>query len=33
MLLAGAVPAAALALLIQGLFELIERFFDPLKKS
>ncbi len=33
MLLAGAVPAAALALLIQGLFELIERFFDPFKKS
>lgn len=32
MLLAGAVPAAALALLIQGLFELIERFFDPAKK-
>ncbi len=33
MLLAGAVPAAALALLIQSLFDLIERFFDPLRKS
>ena len=33
MLLAGAVPAAALALLIQGLFDLIERYTDPLRKS
>jgi osmoprotectant transport system permease protein len=32
MLLAGAVPAAALALLIQGLFDLIERWADPLRK-
>jgi len=33
LLLAGAVPAAALALLIQGLFDLIERFSDPPRKS
>jgi osmoprotectant transport system permease protein len=33
MLLAGAVPAAALALLIQGLFDLIERRADPLRKK
>jgi len=33
MLLAGAVPAAALALLIQGLFDLIERWADPLRKK
>jgi osmoprotectant transport system permease protein len=33
MLLAGAVPAAALALLIQGLFDLIERWADPLRKQ
>jgi len=33
MLLAGAVPAAALALLIQGLFELIERYLDPLRTA
>jgi len=32
LLLAGAVPAAVLALLIQGLFELLERFVDPLRK-
>jgi osmoprotectant transport system permease protein len=32
MLLAGAVPAAALALLIQGMFDLIERWADPLRK-
>jgi len=31
MLLAGAVPAAALALLIQGLFDLVERWVDPLR--
>lgn len=30
-LLAGAVPAAGLALLIQGLFELVERWSDPLR--
>jgi osmoprotectant transport system permease protein len=33
MLLAGAVPAAALALLLQGLFDFIERRTDPLRKS
>ena len=33
MLLAGAVPAAALALLIQGLFDLIERRADPLRNK
>jgi len=33
MLLAGAVPAAVLALLVQGLFELIERRFAWLPKS
>lgn len=33
MLLAGAVPAAALALLIQGLFDLVERLADPLRKQ
>ena len=32
LLLAGAIPAAALALLIQGLFELLERWSDPLRK-
>jgi osmoprotectant transport system permease protein len=32
MLLAGAVPAAALALLIQGMFDLIDRWADPLRK-
>ncbi|HXC41650.1 MAG TPA: glycine betaine ABC transporter substrate-binding protein [Burkholderiales bacterium] len=32
MLLAGAVPAAILALIVQGAFELIERHTDPLKK-
>ena len=30
MLLAGAIPAAALALLLQGVFELIERWCNPL---
>jgi len=33
MMLAGAVPAAALALLIQGLFDLIERWADPVPKT
>ena len=33
MLLAGAVPAAALALLMQGLFELIERWVDPTPRT
>ncbi|OGA74693.1 MAG: amino acid ABC transporter permease [Betaproteobacteria bacterium RIFCSPLOWO2_12_FULL_65_14] len=33
MLLAGAVPAAALALLIQGLFDFVERRADPLRKK
>lgn len=33
MLVAGAVPAAALALLLQGLFELIERWADPVPKK
>jgi len=32
MLLAGAVPAALLALLIQGMFDIIERLADPLRK-
>jgi osmoprotectant transport system permease protein len=32
MLLAGAVPAAVLALLIQGLFDILERRVDPLRK-
>ena len=32
MMLAGAVPAAALALLIQGLFDLVERWADPVPK-
>lgn len=33
MLLAGAIPAAALALLIQGVFDLVERWADPLPRS
>ncbi len=33
LLLAGAVPAAVLALLLQGLFESIERFSNPVRKS
>ena len=33
MLLAGAVPAAVLALLIQGGFDLVERRADPLRKK
>jgi osmoprotectant transport system permease protein len=33
MLLAGAVPAAVLALVVQGLFEWIERSVDPLRKT
>jgi osmoprotectant transport system permease protein len=33
LLLAGAVPAAVLALLLQGLFDLVERFSNPVRKS
>ena len=33
MLLAGAVPAAVLALVVQGLFALIERFVTPLQEA
>jgi osmoprotectant transport system permease protein len=32
MLLAGAVPAAILALLVQGMFDLIDRWADPHRK-
>ena len=32
MLLAGAVPAAMLALLVQGMFDLIDRWADPQRK-